>query len=430
MIRAYIAQLGSLARSGTVKSMSILVSGNLFVSALGFVFSVLVLRNLDEQGIGLLYPLIGIMMIVDQFADLGLSTSYVKIASSHYKTDLARALRVSNVVFKAKFCLGVIVPSIGMLFAPLISEKLFKSTEHAGWVRWVLAACLFSVMGSFFQAYLQVRSRFKQLSMVRILPNLGKLSLLVALYLSGNFFFTPVLAAFLLIPLGSALLGASFAGTEFLRTKSNFKTDFPEVYHFSKWVFLSTISVAIIGQIDVFMLSSMTSPEELSRYLGGHRLAAILPVFTSSLVTVLLPKVSSYATKAELNYYFRKSFLVTPFLAVAVLLATYFADPVIPWILGAKYHDSISVFQILCVQFSLSVILTPVSLIIYSLNKAHIFTAMNIIQLVIGIVGNYILIPRYGAVGAAISGLILRLFAVVVVFGVCAKEGVMSTKSS
>src|SRR5688572_3800206 len=116
-----------ITRSSTARSISLLISGNLVNAGLGFVSSILVLRKLDKESIALLYPLIGILMISEQFGDLGLSTSFVKIASNYAKSNKSRTLRICHLVFRLKLGLSVGVIVIGWLLAPLISQWIFSS---------------------------------------------------------------------------------------------------------------------------------------------------------------------------------------------------------------------------------------------------------------------------------------------------------------
>jgi O-antigen/teichoic acid export membrane protein len=82
---------------------------------------------------------------------------------------------------------------------------------------------------------------------------------------------------------------------------------------------------------------------------------------------------------------------------------------VIKLLFGEQYIESISVFQILLVAFTFGVIINSISLVMYSINKAYLLTAMNWIQLPLNYFGNLLLIPMWQADGAAISTTILRI---------------------
>lgn len=88
----------------------------------------------------------------------------------------------------------------------------------------------------------------------------------------------------------------------------------------------------------------------------------------------------------------------------------------IDFFLGAKYSLSSNVFQIYLASFLLSLYITPVSTILYKLNKEHLFLIMNIFQLVINIGLNLYFIKSYGATGAAMATFGAKLFGFAFVF--------------
>ena len=420
----YLKRVSELLNTSTSKSISALLLSNLTISVIGFLTSILVLRKLDKEPIGLLYPLLSILMLVEQIGDLGLSFSLIKIASSS-KAQKERSQQLAKTVFKVKVLLALLISSIGFLISPYLCHLIFNDSAPLYWVRVTLLISFFSILSGFFQAYLQIEQRFLKLSLAKVIPTLVKFSLLIFFWNSGTLTFGQVFIAFTAVPIGTCLLSAFFSGTSFLKTESSFKTDFPEVFHFTKWVLLSTIAVSFLGQMDLFMLRSMKGAEEVARYVGGSRLASILLVMTSAALTVLLPKVSSYKTRRELRLYFHRTLLLIPPLAFLVVVASLAAPWFVPFLLGDKYVTSVSVFIIFCFQFAVDLFCAPLSLILYNLNKVSLFAWMNISQFFILCLSNYLLLPSLGAEGAAISGLIIRCFGLLLVLWVCKQEKII-----
>ncbi len=422
MIASYFRRVRVILRSQESRSIFLLSSGNITNAAVGFVTSIVILRRLDTNGIALLYPLLGILNVTEQVADLGISTSFVKFASAIQHENLLKFQTLCKSFFKTKLCLSGLILVIGQLLAPWITQLVFKSDRYVGWVRITLLMASFSNLSSFHQSYLQIQYRFHALMLTRVVPNLLKVSLIGLLFFFNAVSFEGAYLAFAAVPMGILLLSLFFSGTEYLKVPSAPAGNFMEILHFSKWVLISVVSVAVMGQIDVLMLRSLADPNEVSRLVGGSRIASIFLILSSSLVTVLFPTISSMKTREEIRLYLRRFKLVLPPLGLFLTICMIFSPWIIHLLLGPRYENSVSVFKIYCFQFAVDFFLTPFGLALYNLGKVHILSGLNFTQLLIMILSNYLLIPLLGAEGSALSGLIIRIFAFVLILTICRQE--------
>jgi O-antigen/teichoic acid export membrane protein len=90
---------------------------------------------------------------------------------------------------------------------------------------------------------------------------------------------------------------------------------------------------------------------------------------------------------------------------------------VIGILFGKAYEHAVPVFGILLVSYMFGIVINPISLIYYQVNRAYVLTLVNWGQLLIGYFCNLILIPPYGANGAAVSSLLLHIFSSAVIVG-------------
>jgi O-antigen/teichoic acid export membrane protein len=99
---------------------------------------------------------------------------------------------------------------------------------------------------------------------------------------------------------------------------------------------------------------------------------------------------------------------------------------VIPFVLGNKYNSSIDVFNIYMIGNIISLAVTPVSLVLYTLNKEPYFALLNFLQLISYVIGSYFLIPMYGAVGAAWMYVFTKVLGFVMIYYQLWKEKILS----
>ncbi len=408
-----------------MRSVSLLMSANIFNAGIGLILSVLTLRYISPDILGVIYPLISISMIINQFGDWGTSNSFIKLASTHYSVNRDKAWSFFHAALKIKLYLCLAVLLICVPLSSQISRWTFAHTKHSDLVTLIIFVTSLQILSSFTTSTLQIEGRFKTLSWVKILPNLLKLTFLALIIFLGHITLINVLIGFLIVPVMSFLISIPFTDLKKIFNHDAKKEDFHELIKVSRWIALSAIANAFLNQMDILMMTSMGGNEELVRLLGGQRLAGIFPILSMSLVTVLLPKVSSMVSKAELNFYYRKTFLITTVFCLFLLCFLPLSKWIIPFILGSKYTSSIDVFNLLMIANLLGIMITPLSLVLYKLNKEPIFVLMNVAQLIITIIGNWILIPIYGAYASAIMVILCKIIAFLFVYYQLWKEGIL-----
>jgi O-antigen/teichoic acid export membrane protein len=411
-----------------MRSLSLLLSANILNGVIGFVTSVLVLRYVDKEVIAVIYPLISILMIVGQFGDMGLSNSFIKIASFHYLDDRIRSFQFFNAAFKLKLFLCFLLMVIGIPLAPLIAKWTFGQAIHVNWVRLILCVTSLQIISSYGSAALQVEGKFRSLSASKVIPSLLKMAMIGIVVWLGMANLSMIFWAFALVPISTLFLTFYYTDKRPLHEIKSTTPQLSELFHVSKWVALSVLANAIMGQLDVLMTSSMAGVDELNRLLGGQKLASVFTILSISLVTVLLPKVSSMKSRKELNYFQRKTIqIMLPLAALSLILlplSTYF----IPFLLGDKYRSSIEIFNILMIGNIIGIATTPLGLILYNLNKESTFAMLNIVQLIFNAAGNYLFIPSYGATGASWITAAAKLIAVAMIYYQLWKEGILNYK--
>jgi len=105
--------------------------------------------------------------------------------------------------------------------------------------------------------------------------------------------------------------------------------------------------------------------------------------------------------KGEYKRYIRKVSKITVPITIFLLPILIIAKPLILLIYGDAYANSIIIFRILMIPFLAGLSIRPVVAIMYSLNRTDILACLNIFQMFFNFSLNFLLIPRYGAIGAA-----------------------------
>ena len=425
----HLYYLKDLARSKTTRAFSLVIVANFLVTVIGFVSSILVFRTQDTAVIAILYPLVGLFLFLDQFSDFGLTVSYIRYASADLNLGQENFRRTTNATLQAHTALATIVVCAVIFCSSFISKRLFQTEIYSTWVSLAALCTWFYALSNFLQSILQAQGNFRRLAWARIIPNLVKALALVVLALSGKKDLSYLFFAFLVSPSLSIFVMLPALDLKIFRFETHSRAEFLRLFDFSKWIFFSAVAVSCISQLDLFMLRSLAPDQEVVRYLGGQRLASILPLLISSLVTILLPKISSYRHKSELRFYLKKVFLFSPIIFVLILSFSFLAPWVIPLALGAKYQSSVGIFQAYCWVYALDTVVTLASLVFYNLNLVSWFSGLNIVQLALNYGLNLLLIPRFGAMGACFSAGLIRLAGIPMLLYLASRESILTSST-
>jgi O-antigen/teichoic acid export membrane protein len=115
-----------------------------------------------------------------------------------------------------------------------------------------------------------------------------------------------------------------------------------------------------------------------------------------------------------INHLFWKTSLWMSVLAFPIFLTTAcFAQPLTILLYGARYAPSAPILAILSLGYFFNVVFAFSSVTLKVLGKIRLIVTLNIVTQIIIVVFNLLLIPRYGALGAAVAtvgGLIVQDF--------------------
>lgn len=169
---------------------------------------------------------------------------------------------------------------------------------------------------------------------------------------------------------------------------------------------LSSIAIAIYMKIDQIMLGQMIGEEAVGIYSVAVRLSEIWYLIPSILVVSVFPSLANYYKKDRDFFYRALQKLCGLLVKLAILVAivvTIFSGEIINLIFGPAYqgasdilvwHIWSGIFVFFGIAWSKWIVLE---------GKQKTATYLHLMSLVSNVILNLFLIPRYGAVGAAIA---------------------------
>jgi len=169
---------------------------------------------------------------------------------------------------------------------------------------------------------------------------------------------------------------------------------------------VSAASFLLMQSMDVLMLTKLTTYETVAYYSAAIKLTMIVAIVLASVNSVIAPQISEHYFSKQFNLLkenikkgTRLIFLVTfPLIIALALLPTLALS-----FFGEDYVSAKSALLILLVGQVVNALCGSVGIYLNMTGKQKSFQLILVSALILNIVLNYVLIPKFGMVGAAIA---------------------------
>lgn len=396
-------EISQLLFSRTIKNTGVVFAGNIIASGFSFLIILILTRSLGPEIFGVLSIINSITLLLISLTDLGIAVGLSKFVAPLEKASKP-AISFFRTVFWIELLLGFLTVLLGFIFLDPISRLLGVAQLRNPLILGFLVAGILS-FNAYIPMVLQALQRFWTIAVFSVLSNFLKLFLIAAFFYTGYLTLWNALYINLFASLGMLLIGL-FVIPKFFASSIDWKEDIKttqKLFSFTKWLAISYGLSAVAARLDILMLSHFRTPLEVGYYALAFQLSSAFPLLLGAVSTVLIPKVAAFKSKMEIISYIKKS-LTTSLVVLTLSIPFLFTVPsLIVFAFGIRFTPSVLIMQILIVNFVLTLIINPISLIFYVLNKPQVLTLMNFIFLIsLGLLYT-ILIPLYGGYGAAIA---------------------------
>lgn len=371
-----------------IKQSLFLSLGTGLNSVLGLIFYLVVARSLGIAGFGYFSFLLGFSFLASELADFGFGSALIKFGSQDRFPAIFTLSALGRLLAAA---LLLIIFSTGSLFS---DKNLILSAVGA----------ISLLLASLFTQSLNTRQAYSAFVGASISGNLVRLVLTLYLGMPGSL--SPEVAMWLFsvgalftAGIGLAVLVRSFRSN--LLDINGAGKIWPEVFRFNRFIAGSFGLSSLAAKLDIPLLYSLAGPVATGAYSGAQKLSSVIPQFISGLETVFSPKLSLGKSP---NKDFKDYLILAMVSAATMLLFIPVAGQVIELFFGNKYHDSIFLFQIFLLGLALFALSGPfTSTVLYRYGKSNFHFFGSLGQLAVSLLLFLLLIPGFGAAGAAMA---------------------------
>ncbi len=388
-----------------LKTFSKYAVGSLVTLVVGFLSTMILTRLISTEEMGKYSMFITVGGLVSSFLYLGLDQSYVRF---YYDEDEhSRVMLLKKcMVFPMLLTAGASV--LLLLFSDLFSEYLVGEPSFVITVLF----CIY-LLGLVADRFLLMKVRMAQkavvYSVLNILRKLAYLLLAILLfYLAfGGKSITlilPVTIAEIVVILGAVYVEKdSFRSARKAQSKE-LKTDRDQLLRYGiPFIFSTTITI-IFHSTDKFMLKELTDYDQIGLYTGAQNIVNLISQVQTVFSTFWMPVAFEHFNKdpGDRQFYIRINRLVSYGMLMLFVLVLLTKDIII-YFLGSDYRDASFIFPFLAFMPIMYTVSETTVLGINFMKKSGYHVWISLACAVANIIGNFFLITRFGAVGAAIS---------------------------
>ena len=386
------------------KDSLVTLSGDFFSKGLMFIVNLVLMKYSSIQDFGLFSIYVTFLGLGQQFSDFGINQGIIKYYSLYKTQNFERANAFLDFGFKIKFMLAFSLSLIYLLLVYPTANYVYTDTHITPLFIAAIGTFGASLL-DFIQSVFQAKQDYKTMAITKILEGFLKLSGLFLLFALKEFTIVKTFWIYTTVPLIVFLI--AFTMYKPVKTAYDKKDIFRELYGFSKWIFLASITTMIMARLDILMLSffNVNDFAKIAIYSAGIKLCVPLQVAATSMITVFFPKAMEIKDKSEAKGFIFSTLKITLPLSIGFIMFSVLVKIFIP-VIFPNYVESLPIFYILVFAFILNLIGNPITIIIFAINQQKKAVVINIIQFFINIIANIILYYYFSVIGIAFGTLI------------------------
>ena len=385
------------------------VFGIFFLNIMGYVINIIITRNVEVELFGRFVLSIRIVSYLSLLSLLGFNIGSVKFISQYFSLDKHNeVLGTMKFILKSVFITSIFFSVLAFIFSPFIATKLFHKPEITNILRILLITVpLTSVSGVFIFSMRGLKLLKYEILSSRFFEPILRLVLLLSFFyfgykLKGIIFAQLILALFTLSFSGYFLYHKYF---KFVKKKTPVVHK-KELISFSFPLYLNVFLNNTRELLPIYLMGVFLPSKEIGIFHICGKVAALIAISLMSLNIIFGPTMSGLFARDEkviLEKLLKTAtkWIFTISLCLFFILLIY-AEPILG-IFGAEYAKGKSILIVLIIGQLVNVSVGSNGQLLVMSGRSKLALVNSVIMFIIMGISSIILIPKYGAFGAAVA---------------------------
>ncbi|MEK9182663.1 MAG: flippase [Patescibacteria group bacterium] len=393
--------VNSSAKQTIIKNTFWLFLGEASGRLLKMLLIVYAARKLGAAGWGVFSYAISIASLLMIFADIGIDNLIIR--------EISQKKENHKILISAALFIKIAILLSSILLVIFVSPYISSIPEAAGLFSAVAVILFFDVIRNSGFAINRVLEKMEKETIIKVIMNSVILVLGIALINADP---SPISLA-VSYAIGS-IIGALLIVGVIRKVVAEFMTRInKETLKIVLGTTLPFAIMALVGSImantDVFMLGIWKTPEDIGVYAAAQRFYQFIIMLPSMIATAMFPLMSRLAHKENEKFkiVLEKALFVLAVIGMPIALGgIVLTNQIVLLVFGQLYIDAIPVLYIFMIMLLMTLPMTLLINSIFAYDKQRKLVRANIFGMLANVLLNFLLIPKFGATGAAFATLI------------------------
>lgn len=373
------------------------------VLVLFFLINIYLARKLGVEKYGLWSFFLSIFSVILLFSEFGINASSRKYIAQDNETDNLRTILSSSL--KLRVLTSLIFSFLLLLISKPLATWIIHPELHTLFLCSV-PLVFFSGLVEFLKSTFTGLHRIKYVFLVNAIEYSLKF-LLIMCFFVFSIQMVAVVKSYIFAAIISSTIGLLFLYFRFYKgLHRSRKSYLKKIFQYSLPLVVCNLGFIIFTESDSIMLGMLQTDREVGIYAVSKQIIVKLPHISLAIIMGVMPvfaKMNNENVERLKSLFLKLLKINTIIFSIISLLIVTLAWFFIPLVYGADYNDSILPLQLL-VPFLLSLSYSAYVGTLLDYQGLAKKRALNLtLGILLNISLNFILIPRYGASGAAIS---------------------------
>jgi len=379
-------------------------SGSTFALILSFITSPVMAYYIGASGLGLWTMLFAITSLLG-VTNLGIPGATIKYVAE-FKDDKNRLYQAVSTSFVISIILGI-VTAVALFITADIITGIFNMPSLTPLLKLFLLTIPFSYMVESIIATLNGLREMKLVSFLNVTSKSLNFGLVLIPIILGYGIKGAVIGIIIATIIYAFIALFFFRNFIFHLTFSKFRETAKKLLHFGIQTVISGIVSIMLYRIDVLMIGYFMTSTEVGIYSVAIGIARMIRIIPQSINTVSYPTFSYYWGKGEhdvVNKLFNKGLKYSACMLAPIGLGlAIFGKDAILLLYGTTFLPAVLPLQILLIGAVVRGVIMSIGTIWLSAGRPDMGYKLPLIGVGPNILLNYVLIPAYGIVGAAMA---------------------------
>jgi O-antigen/teichoic acid export membrane protein len=391
-----------------VKGAGIVFLGIIASSGLKYLFEFIVARQLGPALFGVFFLGFTVFKMLERISTLELTSGMLRFVALYRGEGDAERIK-GTVLSGLRIALlaAATTSFLLLLFSGSWSRRVFHSDQLSPVLKLLAVGVIFTAASEIFVYSLQALGSVKYRVWVRMIFEPGLSILLVLAFLSWGWGLSGAVLAFLIPVILGAFLAFWFIKKTYpplVQKDVAAASEAKKLLSFSIPLFLAGLLNLFMLQINPLMLGYFRPSEEVGVFAAALRTSLLLPLVLDSFNAIFAPMIADLSHRRALKKLEELFKIVTKWIFTLsfpgfLILVLYGREILSLW--GRSYTEGLATLIVLCAGQLVNCATGPVGYMISMSGRTKISLANTSGVLVLNILLNILLIPRYGIMGSA-----------------------------